>query len=165
MSESLQQYAKFCGKLKIESGQLFRLHAFQRHLLADYFSGTRQTVAIIPKKNGKTTLVAALALYHLWYTENADGIVVAAARDQAAKILDQMRMFVRSSDELAAELKVTQRTIANPKLNGKIEVRASDVDKVDGVLPTLAIIDELHRHRTAELYGVISDGLLLEAGR
>src|SRR6266540_1578337 len=165
MTESLQGFAKFCEKLKIESGAPFRLLSFQRALLADYFGGTRQTVAIIPKKNGKTTLVAALALYHLWNIENADGIVVAASRDQAQKILDQMRMFVRSSDEVARDLKVTQRTITHPKLNGEIEVRASDVDKVDGVLPTLAIIDELHRHRTAELYGVISDGLLLEAGR
>jgi phage terminase large subunit-like protein len=165
VTESLQGFTRFCRKLKIESGKPFRLLSFQRHLLADYFKGTRQTVAIVPKKNGKTTLVAALALYHLWNTENADGIVVAAARDQAAKILDQMRMFVRSSDELAGVLKVTQRTIAYPARNGKIEVRASDVDKVDGVLPTLAIIDELHRHRTAELYGVIADGLVARGGK
>ncbi len=165
MTESLQGFTKFCRNLKIESGAPFRLHSFQRALLADYFNGTRQTVAIVPKKNGKTTLVAALALYHLWYTENADGIIVAAARDQAQKILDQARMFVRSSDELTTRLKVMQRTITRPDQNGKIEVRASDVDKVDGVLPTLAIIDELHRHRTAELYGVISDGLVARGGK
>src|SRR6266540_2364874 len=165
MTENLQGFAKFCGKLKIESGQPFRLLSFQRALLADYFNGMRQTVAIIPKKNGKTTLVAALALYHLWYTENADGIVVAASRQQAQKILDQARMFVRSSPELRDALKVTQRVITNPKLNSRVEVRASDVDKVDGWGGTLGIIDELHRHRKADLYGVISDGLVGRDGK
>jgi Phage Terminase len=38
-------------------------------------------------------------------------------------------------------------------------VLASDEDTADGVIPTLAIVDELHRHKSSALYGVFRDGL------
>ena len=37
---------------------------------------------------------------------------------------------------------------------------AADADTADGVIPTLAIVDELHRHPSGALYGVFRDGLL-----
>ena len=40
-----------------------------------------------------------------------------------------------------------------------------DVDTADGVIPTLALVDELHRHKTADLYGVFRDGLGPRGGR
>ena len=52
-----------------------------------------------------------------------------------------------------------QREIVNDDLGGRIRVLASDTDTVDGQLPTLALVDELHRHRSAELYGILRDGL------
>src|SRR6266511_577158 len=165
VTESLQGFTKFCRNLKIESGNPFRLHSFQQHLLVDYFNGVRQTIAIIPKKNGKTTLVAALALFHLWVTDFAEVIIVAASRQQAEEILKQARMFVRLSPELGKALRVMQRTITHAARGGKIEVRASDVDKVDGWGGTLGIVDELHRHRTSDLYGVIADGLVGRDGK
>jgi phage terminase large subunit-like protein len=38
-------------------------------------------------------------------------------------------------------------------------VLAADADTADGVIPTLALVDELHRHKSADLYGVFRDGL------
>jgi phage terminase large subunit-like protein len=38
-------------------------------------------------------------------------------------------------------------------------VLAADVDTADGVIPTLALVDEMHRHKSAGLYGVFRDGL------
>ena len=37
---------------------------------------------------------------------------------------------------------------------------AADADTADGVIPDLAIVDELHRHPSGALYGVFRDGLL-----
>jgi phage terminase large subunit-like protein len=48
---------------------------------------------------------------------------------------------------------------------GRIRVLAADVDTADGVRPTLALVDELHRHRSAALYGVFRDGLGPRDGR
>jgi phage terminase large subunit-like protein len=72
-------------------------------MLADYFGGTTETLILIPKKNGKTTLMAALALYHLVVTEDAECVIAAASRDQAQIMLRQARGFIRRSGPAAAD--------------------------------------------------------------
>jgi phage terminase large subunit-like protein len=52
-----------------------------------------------------------------------------------------------------------QREIVNLRDEGFLRVMASDVDTADGVIPTLAIVDELHRHKSTDLMGVFRDGL------
>jgi phage terminase large subunit-like protein len=61
------------------------------------------------------------------------------------------------------EIRAGSRTIrAN---GGLLYVLAADADTADGAIPTLALVDELHRHRNDELYGVLSDGLGPRKGR
>ena len=132
---------------------------FQRMMLADYFAGVRSSLVIIPKKNGKTTLLGALAIFHLLSTPDADCVIAAASREQAGIMLRQIHGFIRRSPELRKRLDVTQRVISYERLGGTIRVLASDVDTVDGAIPTLALIDELHRHKHPDVYGVLRDGL------
>jgi phage terminase large subunit-like protein len=139
------------------------LHEFQRVMLADLFAGTRETLILIPKKNGKSTLLGALALFHLCTTPDAECVIAAASRDQAQIMLRQAQGFIRRSPGLQARLVVKQREISHPGLG--VRVLASDVDTADGVIPTLALVDELHRHRSADLYGVFRDGLGPRDGR
>jgi phage terminase large subunit-like protein len=134
-------------------------------MLELFFAGANDTVILIPKKNGKSTLIAAIALYHLLTTPFANCICVAAARQQAQIILDQAKMFIRQSPALRSRMNVNQREITSLIDGGKIEVRASDVDTLDGVLPTLAIVDELHRHKTADVRGILRLGLGGRHGR
>jgi hypothetical protein len=68
---------------------------------------------ILPKKNGKSTLVAALALYHLLTTEDAEGYIAASSRDQAGIILKQARKFIRSSPALQRHFQMKQREIVS----------------------------------------------------
>ena len=60
---------------------------------------------------------------------------------------------------------VKQREIVSVRDDGRVRVLASDVDTADGVIPTLALVDELHRHKSADLYGVFRDGLGPRGGR
>jgi hypothetical protein len=154
----LADFVRFCAALRL-AGKPFILEPFQRTILRDYFAGTTQTLAIIPKKNGKSTLVAALALYHLLVTEDAEGYIAASSRDQAAIILKQARKFIRATPALQRHLGMKQREIVNLGDEGFIRVIASDVETADGVIPTLAIVDELHRHKSTDLMGVFRDGL------
>lgn len=128
-------------------------------MLEAMFAGSRETLILLPKKNGKTTLLSALAIFHVCAMPDADCVIAAASRDQAGIMLRQARGFIRRSKELQAVLEVKQREIVHPKLDGRIRVLASDVDTADGVIPTLALVDELHRHKSADLYGVFRDGL------
>lgn len=143
----------------MDNGRPMRLEPFQRVMLGDLFGGARETLVLLPKKNGKSTTLGALAIFHLLSTPDADCIIVAASREQAEIILRQARGFVRRSAALSERLTLKQREIVYPRLDGRIQVRASDVDTVDGWLGTLALIDELHRHKSPDLYGVLRDGL------
>lgn len=164
---SLDSFATFCGRLKLENGQPFALEPFQHEMLADYFGGATETLILIPKKNGKSTLLGALALFHLLTTPSALCVVGAASRDQASILFDQAAGFVRRSPGLAEYIDVKKgyRELRSRRDDGRIRVLASDVDTADGVIPTLALVDELHRHRSADLYGVFRDGLGPRAGQ
>lgn len=162
----LDLFAGFCqSTLTTENGEPLGLHDFQRRMLQDLFEGMRETVILIPKKNGKSTLLGALALFHLCTTPDAECVIAAASRDQASIMLRQAQGFIRRSPALQARLKVKQREIVHQSLGGRIRVLASDVDTADGVIPTLALVDELHRHKSTDLYGVFRDGLGPRKGR
>lgn len=141
------------------------LEAFQKRMLADYFAGVTETLILIAKKNGKSSLLAALSLYHLASTQDAECVIAAASRDQAAILLRQARGFIRRSPGLAERMVVKQREIVSRRDDGRIRVLAADADTADGVIPTLALVDELHRHKTPDLYGVFRDGLGPRNGR
>jgi phage terminase large subunit-like protein len=71
-------------------------------MLADYFDGTRETLILLPKKNGKSTTLAALALFHLIATLDAECVIGAASRDQATILYGARRPEARiSRDSLA----------------------------------------------------------------
>lgn len=155
----LDTFEAFCATLTLESGQPMRLEAFQRRMLEDFFAGCRELLVLIPKGNAKSTLLAMLALFELMTTPDAEIIIVAAARDQAAVMLRQAQGLVRRQPELAERLSVKQREIVHPHLGGRIRVMASDVDTGDGVIPSLVLLDELHRHRRDELYSTLRASL------
>lgn len=155
----LDDFAAFCGELTLDSGRRFVLEPFQRRMLADYFRGAIETVILISKKNGKTTLMAALALYHLLTTVDAECVIGAAARDQAQIMLRQIRGFIGKSEDLTRLMDVSQREVRMLDGEGRIRIMSSDADTGDGVIPTLALVDELHRHKNSDLYGVFRDGL------
>jgi phage terminase large subunit-like protein len=156
----VEAFARFCrNALRLEDGTPLELHDFQRVMLDDLFRGVRETLILIPKKNGKSTLLGALALFHLCTTPDAECVIAAASRDQAQIMLRQAQGFIRRSSALQMRLQVKQREIVHRSLGGRIRVLASDVDTADGVIPTLALVDELHRHKSADLYGIFRDGL------
>jgi phage terminase large subunit-like protein len=160
-------FARFCSQLTLEDGRAMVLEEFQREMLGSYFSGAIETLILISKKNGKSTMLGALALYHLISTPDAECVIGAASRDQATILYDQAGGFVRRSEALQRRVDVKRgyREMRSRRDSGRIRVLAADVDTADGVIPTLALVDELHRHKSADLYGVFRDGLGPRGGR
>ena len=95
---------RFCGFarrfLTDEQGRPLVVEPFQRQILADYFDGARETIVLLSKKNGKTSLFAGLAIWHTVTTEFADTAILAASRDQAGKLLQQLIGYIKRSAEL-----------------------------------------------------------------
>lgn len=160
MAGELDAFVRFAKRtLTTEDGRPLEIEPFQKAILADYFDGAREVVVSVGEKNGKSSMLGALALWHLLTVPFAEVIVVAASRDQASVLLRQVAGYVRRSAPLRKRLKVVQREVRNDSLGGRIRVLASDSDTVDGQLPTLVLVDELARHKTEEIYGILRDGL------
>jgi phage terminase large subunit-like protein len=161
VSIHLDEFAEFCSELTLDSGEAMVLEPFQRQILTDYFDGARETLVLLPKKNGKTCLLAALALYHLLSEPEAACYVAAASREQASLLYSAACGFVARSEALRKQVIVRKgyREMWTADGTGKLRVLAADVDTADGVLGTLCLVDELHRHKSPELYGVLADSL------
>ena len=135
----------------------------QRVMLAEHFAGAIETLLLLPKKNIKTTTLAELGLFALLTTDDADIPVVATSRDQATLLLDEAIGFVRRTPGLDrhVDIKRGYRELrARHENGGRLRVLAADVDTADGITPwPIALVDELHRARSAELYAVLRAGL------
>jgi phage terminase large subunit-like protein len=81
----------------LDTGKPFVLEPYQRTMLADHFDGVTEIVIVIPKKNGKTTLLGALALFHLLEWPEAECVIGASSRDQARILFKQAAGLVRRS--------------------------------------------------------------------
>ncbi len=101
MADEAARFREFCELLTLDSGRPFIVEPFQRTLLADYFAGATETIALLGKKLGKSTLLGAVGLFTICDRDDAEVVVAAASRDQAMLIFQQARGFVRRSSDLA----------------------------------------------------------------
>jgi phage terminase large subunit-like protein len=122
----------------------------------------REALIGVPRKNGKSTLMSAIALYGLMAQgeHGAEVYVAAASKDQARIVFDQAREFVETSPELRRWLRPQRSQILCPSTNGVFRVLSSDAPLQHGLNPSLVVIDELHAHKDPELYYALTTGQL-----
>jgi phage terminase large subunit-like protein len=107
----------------------------------------RSVIIICPRKQGKTTMLAAYALYRLFNDETQPEILLAAASDkQAGRLFDTCVQFIRRSPVLseAVALREYIGEISRADGGGKILRMASSADNLHGYSPSLVVADELH---------------------
>lgn len=153
------------------TGEPVRLEGFQRLIIREIFAtGRVELLVLIPKGQAKTTLMAALAVFHLLVTRNANCYIGAADKIQADEMYRFAAHFVESEPELGRLLKVLRgtREIRSRRDQGFLRVLASDDSKQggkrQGFNPTLALIDELHAHENDNLYIDMRSGLFKRGG-
>ena len=151
--DHFRQYARL---MVLDSGESWEIEDFQLEIVSDIFAGHLEVWAVIPEANGKTTLMSGLSLYHGDYTEDAMACLAASSRDQAGWLFGQAAKFVNRSPGFDKRFKVFPgyREIRCVRSGGKIQVFAADDRTGDGVIFSLALLDELHRHRDLRLYRV-----------
>lgn len=157
---------RFCKQSQGTLGAPLKLELFQKAFIQTLFgwleksSGYRryrETLFLVGRKNGKSTLLAALALYLLVadYEGAAEIYSVATKKDQARKTLTEAVNMVRQSPELRAVIKKRRNDIYFPSTASKFEALASDSNTLDGLNSHAVIIDELHAIRDRNLYEVM----------
>ena len=157
--EVMRHYkGEFYGRRFVpEPWQAFILWAFFGWKRLDGRRRYKYMYVEVPRKNGKSTFMAGIALYHILAdNENAPEIYFTATKEKQARIvLDEARKIARTTPELAKRLKVLQYTIEYDKKNGKMESLGGDSKKQDGLNVSLGVLDELHEHKTFDMFDVL----------
>jgi phage terminase large subunit-like protein len=150
-----------------EIGAPFRLMEWQRDWLNELYECTqdgllryRWALLGIPKGNGKSTLIAAIALYHLLGdpAEADPWVVCAAASDKQADIVFNAAKMMCEMSPLLKEATERYRWEIRPKgAAGKLERVAASAGKLDGKNISLLLVDELHEW-TLENWTILTNG-------
>lgn len=114
----------------------------------------------VSRKNGKTTLAAALGLFSLIADgEPASSVIMAAnSREQAHIDFDAASAFARQLDPRKKSLKVLRNEIVFQKNNASLRVISADASTGDGLNPSMVILDELHEAVDSKLFDVLRSG-------
>jgi phage terminase large subunit-like protein len=120
----------------------------------------RRAILSVARKNGKTALIAALALVHLIGPEAVEnGEVYSAAndREQAAIVYKVASQMVRMDPELSEALRCidSTKTIACYSNGSFYRALSSESGTKHGLNPTFVCYDELSQAKSRELYDVL----------
>ena len=151
---------KFAGDpFKVEPWQL----DFLRELYRVDDAGRRiytEGLLLIPRKNGKSTLAAGLALYHLI----ADGesspecFVAAGSREQAGAVFRQAKAMVEASPRLQDWITPLRYHLESKGNGGVFRTLSSDATLQHGTNPSASIIDEYWGARTSDMLVALTSG-------
>jgi phage terminase large subunit-like protein len=128
-------------------------------------NGNRQYKTVyleIGKKNGKTELGAAVALYQLLADKEQSAEVYSAAgdREQAALVYNVAAQMVRNNPSLSKRLKIvdSRKRIIDFNTNSFYQVLSSEAYTKHGISPSCVLCDETHAYPNRELYDVLTEG-------
>jgi phage terminase large subunit-like protein len=155
------------------AGQPFRICPWQGTIIRELFGRMRvddpkrrayRTCYIeIPRKNGKSELAAALALYGLVGDKvmGAEVYSAAADRDQAALVFNAAAQMVRHDPRLSARLKIidSQKRIVDHKTGSFYRAISAEAYSKHGFNASMVIYDELHAAPNRELWDVLTTSM------
>ncbi|MEM4167529.1 MAG: terminase TerL endonuclease subunit [Candidatus Caldarchaeum sp.] len=119
----------------------------------------RRAYIEIPKKNGKSTLAAAIGLYMLVADGEAGAEVYSLGfdREQASIVHNEAIQMVKASAELSSILRINAatRTIHFDATNSRYAALSSDAHGIEGINAHCLIADELHVWKDSKLWNAI----------
>ncbi|HPI51765.1 MAG TPA: terminase large subunit [Smithellaceae bacterium] len=149
---------EFSGKrFELEPWQMFIVWVLFGWKRLDGSRRFRYAYVEVARKNGKTTFAAALSLY-MMVLDGEDGAEIytaATKRDQAKICWTEARNMVGKSPALSNKIARFQSALTMESTLSKMEPLAADSDKLDGLNPHFAVVDEYHAHKTDMLYNVL----------
>lgn len=114
------------------------------------------------RKNGKSEISSAIALYMLFADRELGAEIYSAAadREQAAIVFNTAVAMVRQSKGLSKRCKIldSQKRIVIPNTNSFWRVLSSDAYTKHGLNPHAVIFDELHAQPNRDLWDVLTTG-------
>jgi len=172
-TDAADRAIRFFGKYVVNTkgewaGTPLKLEPWQVELLSDLFGtlnpdGRRQyrtSLIGIPRKNGKSTLGAGIALKLLFSDDEPGAEVYSAAadREQARIVFEMARGMVEANENLSKIAKVYRNSIVVPRTGSTYKVLSADAFTKHGLNPHGIVFDELHAQPNRELWDVLTTG-------
>ena len=164
----IESHIRHCkGQL---AGQLFKLESWQKEkLIKPIFgwkhksSGLRKYRSVyceIPRKNGKSSLGAAVGLYLLFADSELGSEIFSCAGDraQASIIFDLAKRMIQQDPILSSKAKVFRNSITFPTKGNTYKVLSAEASLHHGLNPNGILFDELHTQKSRELYDTMITG-------
>lgn len=149
------------------AGQTIELRPWQRDLLDGIFklrpNGMRQhRIAYVgmARKNGKSTLCAALALYGLIADGEPGAEVYSCAGDrkQAEIVFSEAKRMVQADPDLSEIVRVQRYHLEVPSTGAIYRVLSADAALQQGLNPSFVVFDEVHVQPTDDLWTAMTLG-------
>lgn len=154
------------------AGQRITLEPWQIFVLTTVFGWRRRNdngrrfrrVYIeVPRGNGKSCLSSGVALYCLLADKEpgAEVYSFATTRDQAKIVFGDAKVMAEHNAPLRDKfgLQVLANALYVPKTNSTFQAKSAEGSTLDGLNTHLAIVDELHAHKTRAVYDVVETSL------
>lgn len=156
---------RFCKHSKGKwAGKPVMLDLWQKAILQSIFGFVnengdrkyRELLIVVARKNGKSTLLSAIALYMLFgdHEGGAQICCVASKKEQAKIVFNEAKNMVAQSPLLSKHIKKRKSDLYVPLTFSTFEPLASDSNTLDGLNMHCGIIDELHSIKDRNIYDV-----------
>ena len=152
------------------TGQLFILEEWQKKDLIEPIFGWkhkdtglrkyRSVYCEIARKNGKSSLGAAVGLYLLFADSELGSEIFSCAGDraQASIIFDLAKRMIQQDPILSSKAKVFRNSITFPQKGNTYKVLSAEASLHHGLNPNGILFDELHTQKSRELYDTMVTG-------
>jgi len=147
--------------IDVFAGQPLELEPWQRSFFDEALAVDEEgntiwssVCAVLPRKQGKTTMLASYATFHCLEHDGSPEILLAASSDrQAGRLFDAVTAFIRRNEFLASQFHIRDYVgeIARVDGGGRILRMSSDPDRLHGFNPSLVVVDELHAWQAPRL--------------
>lgn len=150
-------------EIKLEPWQVFILHTTFSWKTTEGIRRFRRVYIEVPRGNGKSSLSSGVALFCLCGDREpgAEVYSFATTRDQAKIVFGDAKEMARQNPKLkrAFDLQVLATSLYVPKTNSYFQDKSAEGSTLDGLNTHLAVIDELHAHKTRAVYDVVETSL------
>jgi phage terminase large subunit-like protein len=118
----------------------------------------RQAFIMIPRKSGKSTLAAGIALYLLLADGEPGAEVYSAAadRDQAAIVFEMAKQMADASPHIRKRVQTFKRALVVPGTASSYKVLSSEAYTKHGLSAHGIVVDEVHALPDRELWDVLT---------
>ena len=149
--------------LKLEGWQVFILTTVFGWVDEDGNRRFRHVYIEVPRGNGKSALSSTVGLFMLALDGEAGAEVYSAAttRDQARIVFRDAQAMARKMPKFLAALgvEVTAQAIVQMRSSSSFKALSADGHTLDGLNIHLAVVDELHAHKSRDVHDVLESGM------